>query len=118
MRTDLKTPEERKQNLSAALTKDGLKYYAHLLYAKGYNSPTETDLEYRRKDHISHFILRLSYCFESENLSWFINQEVEFFKLRFSSLDKEGIEKLLNTHKIDCQQVRNRIKTKHKFIID
>lgn len=38
---------------------------------------------------------------------WFINQEVELFKLRFSSLDKEGIEKLLSMHNIDCQQVRN-----------
>ncbi|KOC66508.1 DNA primase large subunit [Habropoda laboriosa] len=36
---------------------------------------------------------------------WFINQEVEFFKLRFSSLDKEGVEKLLCMHKIDCQQI-------------
>ncbi|KAF3430233.1 hypothetical protein E2986_05477 [Frieseomelitta varia] len=114
VRTDLKTLEERKQNLSTALTKDGLKYYAHLLYAKSCNSPTETDLEYRRKDHISHFILRLSYCFESDNLSWFINQEVEFFKLRFSSLDKEGVEKLLNTHKIECQQITPEEKDKFR----
>ncbi|XP_033318780.1 DNA primase large subunit-like [Bombus bifarius] len=104
-RTDFKTLEERKQNLNTALTKDGLKYYAHLLYAKGCKTPTETDLQYRRKDHISHFILRLSHCFEPDNQTWFINQEVEFFKLRFNSLDKEGVEKLLSMHKIDCQQI-------------
>lgn len=88
------------------------------MYAKGCKTPTETDLQYRRKDHISHFILRLSHCFEPDNQTWFINQEVEFFKLRFNSLDKEGVEKLLSMHKIDCQQVRNQIsKIKYKLII-
>lgn len=107
IRTDFKTQEDRKQNLHTALMKDGLKYFAHLLYAKGCKSPTETDLQYRRKDHISHFISRLSHCQESDRQMWFINQEIELFKLRFSSLDKEGIEKLLSMHNIDCQQVRN-----------
>lgn len=106
IRTDFKTQEDRKQNLHTALMKDGLKYFAHLLYAKGYKS-TETDLQCRRKDHISHFISRLSHCQESDRQMWFINQEIELFKLRFSSLDKEGIEKLLSMHNIDCQQVQN-----------
>lgn len=105
IRTDFKTQEDRKQNLHTALMKDGLKYFAHLLYAKGCKSPTETDLQYRRKDHISHFISRLSHCQESDRQMWFINQEIELFKLRFSSLDKEGIEKLLSMHNIDCQQI-------------
>ncbi|XP_076240348.1 DNA primase large subunit [Calliopsis andreniformis] len=105
IRTDFKTLEERKQNLSTTLIKDGLKYFAHLLYAKGCQSSTETDLQYRKKDHISHFIMRLSYCQDPTQQMWFINQEVELFKLRFSSLNKEGVEKLLNTHNISCQQI-------------
>ncbi|XP_043794913.1 DNA primase large subunit-like isoform X2 [Apis laboriosa] len=104
IRTDFKTQEDRKQNLHTALMKDGLKYFAHLLYAKGCKSSTEIDLQCRRKDHISHFISRLSHCQESDRQMWFINQEIELFKLRFSSLDKEGIEKLLSMHNIDCQQ--------------
>ncbi|CAK9819568.1 DNA primase large subunit [Anthophora quadrimaculata] len=105
IRTDLKTLEERKQNLSTTLGKDGLKYFVHLLNAKGCRSHTETDLLYRRKDHISHFILRLSVCHDTDRQMWFMNQEIEFFKLRFDSLDKEGVEKLLSLHKIDCQQI-------------
>lgn len=101
--------DERKQYLNSALNKDGLKYFAHLLNAKGCKSSEETDLQYRRKDHISHFVLRLSYCQDLDRQSWFINHEVDFFKLRYSSLDKEGIEKLLTMHNIDCVQVRNKI---------
>lgn len=89
------------------MIKDGLKNFAHLLYARGCKSSTETDLQYRKKDHVSHFVMRLSYCQDPVQQMWFINQEVELFKLRFSSLDKEGIEKLLSMHNTDCQQVRN-----------
>ncbi|KZC07086.1 PREDICTED: DNA primase large subunit-like [Dufourea novaeangliae] len=105
VRTDFKTLHDRKQNLSTALEKDGLKYFVHLLYAKGCKSTTEVDLQYRKKDHLSHFIMRLSYCQDQEHLMWFINQEVELFKLRFNSLDKDGIEKLLSIHNIECQQI-------------
>ncbi|XP_031835959.1 DNA primase large subunit [Nomia melanderi] len=105
VRTDLKIPEERKQNLSTALGKDGLKYFVHLLYGKGCKSPTETDLQCRKKDHFSHYIMRLSYCQEPDRQMWFINQEVELFKLRFSSLDPTGVLKLLSIHNIECQQI-------------
>lgn len=104
-RTDLKSFDDRKQYLCTVLNKDGLKYFAHLLYAKGCKSSNEIDLQYRRKDHISHFIMRLAFCFEADHRTWFINQEVEWFKLRFSSLDKEGIEKLLDMHDINCIQL-------------
>nr|XP_034178643.1 DNA primase large subunit-like [Osmia lignaria]XP_034178644.1 DNA primase large subunit-like [Osmia lignaria] len=105
LKQEFKTLDERKQHLNAALIKDGLKYFAHLLYAKGCKSSEETDLQYRKKDHISHFVLRLSYCQDSDRQMWFINHEVDFFKLRFSSLDKEGVEKLLTMHNIDCEQI-------------
>lgn len=105
LRTDCKTFDERKQNLNTSLIQDGLKHFAHLLYGKGCKSSTETELQYRRRDHISHFILRFAYCLDQQNQMWYINQEVEYFKLRFSSLDKEGIEKLLSMHTLDCQQL-------------
>ncbi|XP_078033290.1 DNA primase large subunit isoform X2 [Augochlora pura] len=104
-RTDLKQAEERKNNLCTSLGKDGLKYFVHLLNASGCKTPSETDLQCRRKDHLSHFITRLSYCHDPDRQMWFINQEVELFKLRFSSLDSEGIEKLLSMHNIECQQI-------------
>lgn len=105
-RGDLKTVEERKRALGDSLKSDGLKYYANLLYANGSNSQSEEHLQTRKKDHVSHFILRLVYCHNMEHNRWFVNQETEFFKLRLSSLDKKGIESLLCINNIDCASVR------------
>ncbi|XP_028050252.1 DNA primase large subunit [Monomorium pharaonis] len=104
-RGDLKTLEDRKKAFCESLKSDGLKYYANLLYADGSNPQSEEHSQTRRRDHISHFILRLVYCHDNERAKWFINQEVEFFKLRFSSLDKKGIEHLLSTNNLDCMPI-------------
>lgn len=105
-RGDLKTLEERKKAFNDSLKSDGLKYYANLLNADGSNPQSEEYSQIRRKDHISHFILRLVYCHDVERAKWFVNQEVEFFKLKFSSLDKKGIEYLLSISNLDCVPVR------------
>lgn len=102
----MKTLEDRKKALCDSLKSDGLKYYANLLYADGSNPQSEENSQTRMKDHISHFILRLVYCHNPEQSKWFVNQEVEFFKLRFSSLDKKGVEHLLSINNLDCTLVR------------
>lgn len=40
--------------------------------------------EERKKDHISHFILRLAFCRTPDLRNWFVKLETELFKIRLS----------------------------------
>ncbi|KAI7893439.1 eukaryotic and archaeal DNA primase, large subunit-domain-containing protein [Mucor mucedo] len=51
-------------------------------------SKSDSLYEERRKDHISHYVLRMAYCRSDELQEWFIKQECELFKYRF---DQEPI---------------------------
>uniref|UniRef100_A0A8C7KR27 DNA primase large subunit n=1 Tax=Oncorhynchus kisutch TaxID=8019 RepID=A0A8C7KR27_ONCKI len=56
----------------------------------------ETDeYEKRRKDHISHFILRLAYCQTEDLRRWFIQQEIDLFRYRFNDLPSKNIGQFL-----------------------
>ncbi|XP_044278032.1 DNA primase large subunit isoform X4 [Varanus komodoensis] len=60
-----------------------------------FHALAEEEHEARRKDHISHFILRLAFCQSEELRRWFIQQEMDLFRYRFTQLNDSLIEKFL-----------------------
>ncbi|EEB18588.1 DNA primase large subunit, putative [Pediculus humanus corporis] len=67
------------------MNKQGLKYFMPLV--KGYSDP-----EARRRDYLSHYMLRICYCRTEELRKWFVSREMEFFRLKFFNIEnKEDI---------------------------
>lgn len=71
-----------KEAVIEEMTKQNVKYFLPLV--KGY-----ADYECRRRDHLSHFILRLSYCRSEEYRRWFLARELEFFRLKFTNMERK-----------------------------
>lgn len=55
--------------------------------------------EERRRDHASHFILRLAFCSSPDAIRWFVTQECALLRLRFATeLSRERTEFLRTCH--------------------
>lgn len=64
--------------------------------------------EQTRRDSISHFALRLSFCKSHEARGWFVSQEQRLFLLRFDSLNPEAKEAFLKTAGVKCEKFQPR----------
>ncbi|CAO3590558.1 unnamed protein product [Absidia cylindrospora] len=67
-------------------------------------------VEERRKDHISHFALRLAYCQSEESSDWFVQQECALFKFRYEQELEENKKRFLDTCNLNWKVVEPQIK--------
>lgn len=86
--------DDWRQCIKQDLIKAELKKYVRLM--SGYDTQTDLDIQARRSDHLSHFIMRLAYCRSEDLRRWFISREMDWFKLRFINQTQSSIVKFLN----------------------
>ncbi|KAG8524182.1 DNA primase large subunit [Galemys pyrenaicus] len=91
----LKTTDQYRTKLEAEIRK--LKF--------SFRENLEDEYEPRRRDHISHFILRLAYCQSEELRRWFIQQEMDLLRFRFSILPKDKIQSFLKDSHLQFEAV-------------
>ncbi|XP_061425179.1 DNA primase large subunit isoform X3 [Lethenteron reissneri] len=63
------------------------------------------DQEPRKRDHISHFILRLAYCQSEDLRRWFIQQEMDLFRFRFLQQMSESVTSFLNQNNLTYESL-------------
>lgn len=72
----------------------------------------------RRKDHISHYILRLAYCKSEDLRRWFLTQELELFRFRFlaaTNANKDNVNTFLKDNGLKYNPISMEIKEAHKL---
>ncbi|XP_022235255.1 DNA primase large subunit-like, partial [Limulus polyphemus] len=108
----VKSTNDYRDAFLAELTKQKLKGYVK----KGLQNEQLTDDMYdeRRKDHISHFILRLAYCRTEELRRWFISQELDLFRFRFvtESENYDSMEHFFKLNNLDYAPISGEEKSK------
>ncbi|XP_076807579.1 DNA primase large subunit-like [Clavelina lepadiformis] len=89
------------QTYNAKLTEFLRKNYpGFLLQNGGDRDVSEAELEWRRRDHISHFILRLAYCKSEELRRWFLEKELDLFKFRFLQESMNSVQSFLRQNNL------------------
>lgn len=90
--------DDWKEYITAELNREGLKGYIRLFTGStsAAGAKKELDLQARRRDYISHFILRLVYCRTQDLQRWFMKCEMEVFKYKFSQLGSNEIKQFLD----------------------
>lgn len=98
----VKHSREYVQKLNEFLRKN---YLGFTLTTDPSKDATERELEWRRKDHISHFILRLAYCRSDDLRRWFLEKEVDLFKYRFGCESTPSIRSFLSENNLTYEPI-------------
>uniref|UniRef100_A0A182SRB9 DNA primase large subunit n=1 Tax=Anopheles maculatus TaxID=74869 RepID=A0A182SRB9_9DIPT len=77
---------------------EGLRTYAKLVRG---NVNDDVSKAARRRDYLSHFILRFAYCRSEELRRWFVAREMELFKLKFGGLSTRDVKDFLEVYELD-----------------
>ncbi|KAG0329536.1 hypothetical protein BGZ99_001538 [Dissophora globulifera] len=94
------TPEQLDRTMAEAVKK-----YMPMTPNRTSNVPHGQVMDERRKDHVSHFILRLAYSRSQELRSWFLRAESALFRYRFEKeLLKDQLE-FLETQNLSWKKV-------------
>lgn len=104
--------EEWKECVFTELTRNQLRRYYRLAKSTDLENPVDVDLQARRADHISHFILRLAYCRTESLRKWFLARELEWFKLRFQQQSSKSIESFLKLNSLTYTSISAEEKAK------
>uniref|UniRef100_A0A1A8EHR1 DNA primase large subunit n=1 Tax=Nothobranchius kadleci TaxID=1051664 RepID=A0A1A8EHR1_NOTKA len=112
----VKQSEQYSKKLDSELKTLNFPYRSEVDDRKLPGGPSES--EKRRKDHISHFILRLAYCQTEDLRRWFIQQEVDLFRYRFNGLlSKQKLEFLhKNNLQYDAISLKEKKELKEKLV--
>lgn len=104
------------ENLGVSYVK-GTEQYQNKLEAElrrvkfSFRENLEDEYEPRRRDHISHFIVRLAYCQSEDLRRWFIQQEMDLLRFRFSILPKDKIQDFLRDSHLQFEAIKDEERT-------
>ncbi|XP_077093246.1 DNA primase large subunit isoform X2 [Siphateles boraxobius] len=108
----VKTSDQYKKKLETEFKSLNFPIRTELADQKVQGGPSE--YEKRRKDHISHFILRLAYCQTEDLRRWFIQQEMDLFRYRFNDLSSNYKTDFLHKNNLKYETVSAEEKTSLK----
>uniref|UniRef100_A0A182JB05 DNA primase large subunit n=1 Tax=Anopheles atroparvus TaxID=41427 RepID=A0A182JB05_ANOAO len=94
------SPEAWREAVLAEVHHEGLRTYAKL--SRG-NSNDDVSKAARRRDYLSHFILRFAYCRSEELRRWFVAREMELFRLKFGALTMRDVKEFLEVYDLNYQ---------------
>ncbi|GLV43919.1 DNA primase subunit 2 [Carabus blaptoides fortunei] len=85
--------------------------YVKLIESSG-SDQADVDQQTRHEDVVAHFTLRFAYCRTRELQDWFIQRELELFKLRYDSLSSDGVESFMKTTAFNLPAISDEVKNK------